>query len=112
MVYNIKTMMRKGVSADTIIVLTLYTAQQRLLRKIFRSMSLKIQMSTVNGFQGDQHTICILDLVIKDGLGHSIRFTRDMPRMNVGLSRAKNELVVAGCKGMTDKQHDSKGVQA
>ena len=64
------------------------------------------------GPKGNERTFCILDLVVHGGRHYSMGFLRDMSRMNVGLSRAKNGLMVVGYKDMTTHQWVNKGVKA
>lgn len=108
----IQTMTRHGLPENRIGILTPYTGQQRLLRAIFRSMNINVTVSTIDGSQGDEYAYCILDLVVHGGTRYPMGFIKDLRRMNVGLSRAKDGLVVVGYKDMTSHQHSTQGVQA
>jgi len=64
----------------------LYRLQSKLKEKDLRA----IQNKTIDSFQGNEADIIILDLVVTKKLG----FTREMNRLNVALTRARDGLVV------------------
>jgi senataxin len=83
-------------------IVTAYKAQVGELRKQFRNrfgqdILEKIDINTVDGYQGQEKDIIILSCVrggTPDGSG--IGFLSDVRRMNVALTRAKSSLFVLG----------------
>ncbi len=109
-IYLIRTMRDEGITEDKIRVLTPYRGQLRLLRSIFPSRGLNVMVSTVDDSQGDEAPFVILDLAVQGGALYGGGFLKDVNRMNVALSRAKDGLVIVG--HMTDEQRIYKGVDA
>lgn len=56
-------------------------------------MKLKIQVFIIDDYQGDQYTICILNLVVQGSNEYLMGFIKDMARMNVSVFRAKDGMV-------------------
>lgn len=68
-------------------------------------------MSTVDGAQGKEYPFVILDLVKIGGRGFSLGFITDVRRMCVGLSRAKNGLLILGNQDMIVGKYMSQGAR-
>ncbi|KAF1084971.1 Serine/threonine-protein kinase PrkC [Sporotomaculum syntrophicum] len=84
-----------------IAIITGYTAQKQLLRTLIdvedkkRWRSLKLEIDTVDAFQGRETDIVIYSLV-RSNTEKSLGFIKDYRRLNVALSRAKQFLIIVG----------------
>ena len=82
-------------------IISPYSAQVRLLSDLAKASSFwedfgeAIQISSVDGFQGQEKSIIYISLVRSNEEG-KIGFLADARRMNVALTRAKQKLVVIG----------------
>lgn len=76
----------------TIGIITPYKAQAALLRKKVQQ-SEAIKIDTVDGFQGKECDVIIFSVTRTTG---SYRFLADMRRLNVALSRAKDQILIVG----------------
>lgn len=83
-------------------VITPYSAQKKLLRKIINDLkdrgqiqNLQIKCDTVDSFQGQEADIVIYSCVRTDG---SLSFLIDKKRLNVALSRVRENLFIVGHK--------------
>ena len=77
----------------SIAVITPYSAQKRLLRKLIKGHNIKID--TIDSFQGEEAEIVFYSLVRNKG---NIQFLLDMRRLNVAISRTKEKLFFVGNK--------------
>mmetsp|Transcript_18920 Transcript_18920/g.34089 ORF Transcript_18920/g.34089 Transcript_18920/m.34089 type:complete len:511 (-) Transcript_18920:419-1951(-) len=80
-------------------VITPYSQQSSLLNRLFQesygaSYSSRVEISTVDAFQGREAGIVIYSCVRAGGRGSGIGFLSDVQRMNVALTRAKHFLFV------------------
>jgi AAA domain len=82
---------------------TPYTAQAKLLREILKSHGLEkdVRASTAHGFQGDERTVLVLDLVDSIGERNAGLFLQSnhlgdsgAKLQNVAISRAKEAIIV------------------
>ena len=82
-------------------IISPYQAQVKLLREKVQGLAYweefknQIQISTVDGFQGQEKAIIYISLV-RSNLDGQIGFLKDTRRMNVALTRAQQKLVVVG----------------
>jgi DNA polymerase alpha-associated DNA helicase A len=74
-------------------VIAPYTSQVLLLQKM-----VDVEVSTVDGFQGQERDIIVLTLVRSNGRGE-IGFLSDRRRLNVAITRCRKGLVVVGDPG-------------
>lgn len=81
----------KGKS-DSIAVISPYRAQIRYLKKHLGSVD-NVMIDTVDGFQGKEVNTVIFSLTRTHG---SYRFLADSRRLNVALSRARNNIIIVG----------------
>jgi ATP-dependent RNA/DNA helicase IGHMBP2 len=104
---------RRGAGAlpvgRSVAVITLYKAQEMLLRKVFRDAGIherengpgaesrrgSLRIMTVDQAQGSEADVVILSLVRSNGRGE-IGFASNKNRLNVAVSRARERLVVIG----------------
>jgi len=88
------------VAAQTrVAIITPYSQQVSLLHRIFGeaygpSYTARVEISTVDAFQGRESAIVIYSCVRAGDKGNGIGFLSDVQRMNVALTRAKNFLFV------------------
>ena len=82
-----------GVPPEEIAVISAYSAQVRLLAS--RTPDPRIEIDSVDGFQGREKELVIVTLVRSNLLGE-MGFLADTRRMNVAMTRAKKKLIVIG----------------
>lgn len=80
-------------------VITPYSQQSSLLQRLFNetygaSYPSRVEISTVDAFQGREAGIVIYSCVRAGGRGSGIGFLSDVQRMNVALTRAKHFLFI------------------
>jgi CRISPR/Cas system-associated exonuclease Cas4 (RecB family) len=79
-----------GITDNQIGLITPYKEQQRVLTKAIGKGNI---VGTVDGFQGQERDIIILDMV-RANPHHEVGFTLDPNRLNVALSRAREKLII------------------
>ena len=85
-----------GINPIDIAVISPYNAQVSLISSMFQKEGLSgVEVGTVDGFQGREKEIVILSLV-RSNAEREIGFLSDYRRLNVGVSRAKRQLIVIG----------------
>ena len=82
---------RKGIDNDDIGIISPYLGQVRILKEQMPF----IEVNSVDGFQGREKNMIILSLV-RSNKNNQMGFLKDLRRLNVALTRARNELVVIG----------------
>lgn len=90
---HLKKFLELGVKPEEIAVISPYSAQVRLLAS--RSPDPRIEIDSVDGFQGREKEIVILSLV-RSNVEGEMGFLVDTRRMNVAMTRARRKLVVIG----------------
>ncbi len=77
-------------------IISPYLAQMNELKQLVKENSIEnVQVSTVDGFQGQEKDLILISCVRSNSIGE-IGFLRDYKRMNVALTRARKKLVVIG----------------
>ena len=84
-----------SLKAQSIAVLTPYTRQAELLRRLLANLSEHVEISSIDGFQGREADIVVF-VTVRCNEHREIGFLKDLRRMNVALTRAKAGLVVIG----------------
>jgi regulator of nonsense transcripts 1 len=79
----------------SIVVLTPYTRQAELLQRMLSRIPQKIEVSSIDGFQGREADIIVF-VTVRSNEHRDIGFLKDMRRMNVALTRARTALIVVG----------------
>jgi predicted DNA helicase len=92
-VRKVKQLLEMGVKPAQVAVISPYSAQVRLLRKLLDQDDL--ETDTVDGFQGREKEVVVISLVRSNSNGE-IGFLADVRRMNVALTRARRKLLVIG----------------
>ncbi|RKK65424.1 hypothetical protein BFJ69_g16292 [Fusarium oxysporum] len=82
-------------TTHSIAVLTPYTRQAEALKRMLSSISQKIEVSSIDGFQGREADIIVF-VTVRCNEHREIGFLKDMRRMNVALTRARSALIVVG----------------
>lgn len=93
-VRKVLALLEQGVLPEYIAIITPYAAQARLLREYLDEFP-KIEVDSVDGFQGREKETILVSLVRSNPEGE-IGFLEDMRRMNVALTRARRKLIVVG----------------
>ena len=86
-------MLAGGIKNQDIGVITPYNAQAKLLRKLFLSKQLKLEVSTVDGFQGREKEVIIISAVRSNYRGE-VGFLSNQRRMNVAVTRARKAVIL------------------
>jgi DNA replication ATP-dependent helicase Dna2 len=93
----VENLLKAGVPANEIGIITPYRAQQALIRAhLAAAPSGKrpgLSVDTVDRFQGGEREVIILSLARSDGV---TSFLADRKRLNVSLSRARSKLILLG----------------
>ncbi|WGH04882.1 AAA domain-containing protein [Helicobacter pylori] len=95
----------------TIGIITLYNAQKRRLRSEVEKYGFKnfdeLKIDTVDAFQGEEADIIIYSTVKTCG---NLSFLLDSKRLNVAISRAKENLIFVGKKSFFEMRNDEKNI--
>ncbi|KAF5579291.1 NAM7-nonsense-mediated mRNA decay [Fusarium pseudocircinatum] len=81
--------------SHSIVVLTPYTRQAEVLKRMLSSIPYKIEVSSIDGFQGREADIIVF-VTVRCNEHREIGFLKDMRRMNVALTRARSALIIVG----------------
>ena len=93
---EVERVLSRGVAPADIAVIAPYLAQVRRLRELLRDACTRgLEVGTVDGFQGREKEVVIVDLVRSNDDGE-IGFLADTRRMNVAITRARSLLLVLG----------------
>lgn len=93
---ELRRLLGRGVDAAQVAVIATYRAQVRELRALLADeLARGLEVATVDGFQGREKEVVIVDLVRSNDIG-DIGFLRDTRRMNVAITRARRLLLVVG----------------
>jgi superfamily I DNA and/or RNA helicase len=96
-----------SLTGRTIAIITPYSMQKNLIAGHLGSLfSERIEVNTVDGFQGREKDIVIFSCV-RTGHGGNIGFLSDERRLNVAITRAKGCLIIVGNSQLAAK--DRKG---
>lgn len=96
-----------GQSGITVGVISFYGSQVGDLRKAVKDMrnqgklkSLKVDVNTVDRFQGKEKQVIITSLVCNTRQGNASHHVAAFERINVAFSRAQNLLIIVGAKDL------------
>ncbi|KAL9180087.1 hypothetical protein ACHAXT_008057 [Thalassiosira profunda] len=95
-VSHVQSSLALGLRAEDIAVITPYNGQVELLRKRLLPDTPKLEIRSVDGFQGGEREAVVLSLVRSSERGgkNGIGFLRDERRLNVAVTRAKRHCAV------------------
>ena len=88
-------------SGEKIGVISPYKAQvknirRRLVEALGEERARKVDVNSIDGFQGREKDVCIFSVVRAPAKGRGLGFVADERRINVGLTRSKSSLIVLG----------------
>jgi len=95
-VSHVHSLIKLGLRAQDIAVITPYNGQVELLRKLLLPDVPKLEIRSVDGFQGGEREAVVLSLVRSSEKGgqDGIGFLSDERRLNVAITRAKRHVAV------------------
>lgn len=89
-----RRLLSRGVAPTDLAIIAAYSAQARRLRDLLKSeRAAGVEVGTVDGFQGREKEVVIVDLVRSNDHGE-LGFLSNTRRMNVALTRARRFLLV------------------
>ncbi|KAL2164903.1 hypothetical protein VTH06DRAFT_199 [Thermothelomyces fergusii] len=84
--------------AQSVAVLTPYAKQAELLTRLLSPLSSeKVEVSSIDGFQGREADVVVL-VTVRCNESGEIGFLRDLRRMNVALTRARAGVIIVGSR--------------
>ena len=89
---RVEKYLKQGIDARKIGVITAYDAQKDVLSSM---MPEKVEVNTVDGYQGREKDIIVISFVRSNNQAR-IGFLEDLRRLNVALTRARRKLVIVG----------------
>ncbi|KAH9866221.1 hypothetical protein J1614_008787 [Plenodomus biglobosus] len=92
---HVRNLVKAGVKADDIAVVTPYNAQLALLGGMLKEAYPGIELGSVDGFQGREKEAVIVSTVRSNG-EHEVGFLGEKRRLNVAMTRPKRHLCVIG----------------
>ena len=98
----ISELKQQGMAEAAIGVISPYSAQVSEIRRQLKLTESKIEVSTVDGFQGREKEVIIISMVRSNPRGE-IGFLSNEKRMNVAVTRAKRLCVLIGDSGTVSK---------
>ncbi|WP_457566931.1 IGHMBP2 family helicase [Desulfurobacterium sp.] len=84
-----------GVSKKDIGIITPYANQVKLIKELLTERDLKVEVNSVDGFQGREKEVIVISFVRSNESGE-IGFLKDMRRLNVAITRARRKLIGIG----------------
>jgi ATP-dependent RNA/DNA helicase IGHMBP2 len=90
----VRELLATGLGAEDMAVIAPYSAQVRCLKELMRDLP-KLEIDTVDGFQGREKEAVFISLVRSNVRGE-IGFLSDIRRMNVAMTRARRKLLILG----------------
>lgn len=103
-VQHVNTLLSLGMKAEEIAVISPYNGQVEILRALLLPDIPKLEIRSVDGFQGGEREAVVLSLVRSNTKG-VIGFLQDQRRLNVAVTRAKRHCAVI-CDADTVSQNE------
>ena len=91
----VKELCRMGVDKKDIGIITPYAAQVKLIKQLLSEANLKIEVNSVDGFQGREKEVIVISFVRSNEEGE-MGFLKDLRRLNVAITRARRKLICIG----------------
>ena len=92
---HLEVRIEAGLRPEEIAIITPYNAQVQLLRSSLRSTYERLEIDTVDGFQGREKEAILLSLV-RSNQDRQVGFLADRRRLNVAITRARRHLAIVG----------------
>lgn len=89
----VKQLLAQGLGVQDVGIITPYSAQSAHVRSALAVEGLKVEVSTVDGFQGREKEVVIISMVRSNKKG-GVGFLADKRRMNVAVTRARRRCVL------------------
>ncbi|WP_456342943.1 IGHMBP2 family helicase [Thermovibrio sp.] len=86
---------RMGLDKRDIGIITPYAAQVKLIKQLLIEKELKVEVNSVDGFQGREKETIIISFVRSNDEGE-IGFLKDLRRLNVAITRPRRKLIAIG----------------
>ena len=86
---------RMGLDKRDIGIITPYAAQVKLIKQLLLEKELKVEVNSVDGFQGREKEAIIVSFVRSNDEGE-IGFLKDLRRLNVAITRPRRKLILIG----------------
>ncbi|XP_066946913.1 DNA-binding protein SMUBP-2-like isoform X2 [Macrobrachium rosenbergii] len=92
---HVKNLIAAGVPETDIAVITPYNLQVELIRSLLRNHHPKVEVRSVDGFQGREKEAVVISLVRSNEEG-KVGFLSENRRLNVAVTRARRHLCIVG----------------
>ena len=92
-VQHVVELVAMGLAQQDIAIISPYNGQVELLKNLLLSNYPKLEIKSVDGFQGGEREAVVLSLV-RSSSSHEIGFLKDDRRLNVAVTRAKRHVCV------------------
>jgi len=86
---------RIGLESKDIGIITPYAAQVKLIKQLLLERNFKVEVNSVDGFQGREKEAIIISFVRSNEEGE-VGFLKDLRRLNVAITRARRKLICIG----------------
>ena len=86
---------RMGLDRREIGIITPYAAQVKLIKQLLLEKELKVEVNSVDGFQGREKEAIIVSFVRSNDRGE-VGFLKDLRRLNVAITRPRRKLIAIG----------------
>jgi predicted DNA helicase len=86
---------RMGLSGKDIGIITPYAAQVKLIKQLLAERNFKVEVNSVDGFQGREKEVIIVSFV-RSNDEREIGFLKDLRRLNVAITRPRRKLILIG----------------
>ena len=90
---HVEMLLREGIGEDDIAVVTPYNGQVEVLKAMLREKHPRIEIRSVDGFQGNEKEAIVISLV-RSNLKKQVGFLSDNRRLNVAVTRARRHCCV------------------
>ncbi len=91
----VEELLKMDLKREDIGVITPYAAQVKLLKELFAEKGLKVEINSVDGFQGREKEVIIISFVRSNEEGE-VGFLQDLRRLNVAITRPRRKLICIG----------------
>ncbi|KAF2140678.1 uncharacterized protein K452DRAFT_230123 [Aplosporella prunicola CBS 121167] len=92
---HVSNLVKAGVKAEDIAVVTPYNAQLAVLSAMLKERFVGIELGSVDGFQGREKEAVVVSLV-RSNSEREVGFLGEKRRLNVAMTRPKRHLCVVG----------------